>query len=197
MLKALIFDIGNVLLEFDFRRAYEKLDRLSDGFNEASMAEVERLKTLCEAGIISRKNFENAVITALHFRGTPTDFAPIWQEIFTINQPMIDFVESLHGKLPLYLLSNTSAIHLEHILEKYPVFQLFTDAIYSHEVKLAKPAPEIFQLAKQRFGVVPEQTGFIDDLLANIKSAREVGFRGFHYDVKDHANVITEIQVLL
>ncbi len=197
MLQALIFDIGNVLLEFDFRHAYEKLDRLSDGFNEQSMAEVERLKTLCESGVIDRSTFETAVVKALHFRGTPLDFSKIWQDIFTINQPMVDFVQSIHGKIPLYLLSNTSAIHLEFVLERYPVFQYFTDAIYSHEVRLAKPDPAIFQLAESRFKVAPEHTGFIDDLLSNIKSARSVGFRGFHYDVRDHATVIAEIQTLL
>ncbi len=197
MLQALIFDIGNVLLEFDFRVAYEKLDALSDGFNVASMAEVERMKNLCESGAISRETFENGVVQALHFRGTPSDFSKIWKDIFTINQPMVDFVESIHGKLPLYLLSNTSAIHLEYILETYPVFQYFDGGIYSHEVRLAKPDPAIFQLAAKRFNVVPEHTGFIDDLLSNIKSAREVGFRGFHYDVRDHGTVIAEMTTLL
>jgi epoxide hydrolase-like predicted phosphatase len=197
MLQALIFDIGNVLLEFDFRVAYEKLDRLSDGFDVASMAEVERLKNLCESGAISRETFENGVVKTLRFRGTPRDFSDIWQDVFTINQPMVDFVQSVHGKLPLYLLSNTSAIHLEHILETYPVFQYFDDGVYSHEVHMAKPDPEIFQLAAKRFNVVPEHTGFVDDLLSNIKSAREVGFRGFHYDVRDHTTVIAEIATLL
>ncbi len=197
MLQALIFDIGNVLLEFDFRYAYEKLDHLSDGFNPDSVTEVERLKTLCEAGLISREAFERGVVHALQFRGTPSDFTSIWKDIFTINQPMVEFVESMHGRLPLYLLSNTSAIHLEHILETYPVFQKFTDGIYSHEVRLTKPDPEIFQLAARRFGVEPEHTGFIDDLLVNVKSAREIGFRGFHYDVRDHDTVIREIRTLL
>ena len=197
MLQALIFDIGNVLLEFDFRYAYEKLDHLSDGFNPESVTEVERLKNLCESGMISREAFEKAVVHALQFRGTTADFAHIWKDIFTLNQPMVEFVESLHGKIPLYLLSNTSAIHLEHVLETYPVFQYFKDGIYSHKVRMAKPDPEIFQLAAKRFQVVPENTGFIDDLLSNIKSAREVGFRGFHYDARDHEMAIAEIKTLI
>ncbi|HEX8372520.1 MAG TPA: HAD family phosphatase [Chthoniobacterales bacterium] len=197
MLQALIFDIGNVLLEFDFRHAYEKLENLSDGFNPDSLAEVERLKTICEAGGIDRATFENAVVEVLRFRGTPSDFSAIWADIFTINQPMVDFVESLHRKLPLFLLSNTSAIHLEHILEKYPVFGSFDDAIYSHEVRLAKPDPAIFQLAAERFKVDPAHTGFIDDLLPNIESARGVGFRGFHYEAAQHGAFLSEIQSLL
>lgn len=197
MLDALIFDIGNVLLKFDWRVAYEKLEARSDGFSEEGIATMERWNLLYEEGGLERELFIKQSIEALRFRGEPLEFSRIWADIFTLNEPMAQFVESMHGRMPLYLLSNTNCIHIEHVLERYPIFKRFDDAIYSHEVRLAKPDPAIFELAAARFNVVPEQTAYIDDLLANIKSARKVGFRGLHYDARDHQNVIAEIGSLL
>jgi len=197
MLEALIFDIGNVLLKFDWRVAYERLETKSDGFNEEGLATMERWKLHYEEGKLERELFVRQSMEALRFRGEAAEFTTIWAEIFTLNEPMAQFIESIQGRLPLYLLSNTNCIHIEHVLERYPIFQHFDDAIYSHEVKLAKPDPAIFELAAKRFGVAPENTAFIDDLLVNIKSAREVGFRGLHYDARDHRTVIAEIEALL
>lgn len=197
MLQALIFDIGNVLLHFDFKIARQRLDGLCDRFEEQSWQSVERLKALCEAGAISREDFEAGCVEILGFRGDPRLFTTIWQEIFTLNQPMADFVYSVHGRLPLYLLSNTSAIHVEYMLREYPIFTLFEDAIYSHEVRVAKPDPAIFNLAIQKFQVDPDQTAYIDDLLDNIKSARAAGFRGLHYDTRGHDLFLSEVGPLL
>lgn len=186
MLNAIIFDIGNVLLNFDFSRAAERIRAESVRLDDASWAEVERLKGLMESGGISGKEFVSAAVATVGFRGTPAEFEKAWQEIFTLNEPMVDFVRSVRGRYPLYLLSNTNGIHVEYFTREYPIFEWFDAAIYSHEVLLMKPHPAIFEKAIATFGVDPERTAYIDDLLPNVESARDAGFRVFHYDPKRH-----------
>ncbi|HEY5752396.1 MAG TPA: HAD family phosphatase [Chthoniobacterales bacterium] len=186
MLNAIIFDIGNVLLNFDFSLAVERIRKSSVRLDDATWAEVERLKMLLEEGGISRREFVGAAADAVGFGGSHSDFETAWQEIFTLNEPMAEFVQSLLGHYPLYLLSNTNGIHVEYFVREYPVFGLFDAAIYSHDVRVMKPAPEIFLKAIQTFGVDPKHTAYIDDLLPNIESAREAGFQVLHYDFKQH-----------
>ena len=133
MLQALIFDIGNVLLNFDFGIAYRHLQERCDDFSDAAVLEVERLKARAECGEIDREFFEMAGMAILGFRGDAATFSNIWQAIFHLNEPMISFVQSLHGRFPLYLLSNTSEIHVEYIIKEYAIFSIFKDAVYSHE----------------------------------------------------------------
>ncbi|HEY5892153.1 MAG TPA: HAD family phosphatase [Chthoniobacterales bacterium] len=186
MLNAIIFDIGNVLLNFDFSLAVDRIRKSSGTFDATAWEVVERLKIPLEEGGISRREFVKAATDALGFKGSHSDFEKAWQEIFTLNQPMVDFVESVRDRYPLYLLSNTNGIHVEYFTREYPIFGVFSAAIYSHDVRVMKPAPEIFRQAIQTFGVDPQKTAYIDDLLPNIESAREAGFRVFHYDAKQH-----------
>jgi glucose-1-phosphatase len=186
MLDAIIFDIGNVLLNFDFSLAVERIRKSSERFDDATWAEVERLKVPLESGEISGAKFLEAATQAVGFRGSHAEFEKAWQEIFSINKPMVEFVRSVYVKYPLYLLSNTSGIHVEYFVREYPVFGFFNAAIYSHEARVMKPAPEIFKQAVEKFKVDPARTVYIDDLLPNIESARDAGFQVFHYDPKNH-----------
>ena len=111
---------------------------------------------------------------------------------------MVEVVERLKAKkrLPLYLLSNTSDIHVDYMLVKYPFFALFDDAVYSYRVGCAKPEAEIFHLSARQFGVEPGETLFIDDLPANIATARQLGFHAFQYDLACHGSFLAELERL-
>lgn len=196
MIKAVIFDIGKVLLQFDFNIAIEKLRPLCRVEGERVLAPIEEIKVAYEAGRLPREAFLQQAFELLGFTGTERDFVSAWEEIFEVNTPMVEVVQGLKGRLPLYLLSNTSDIHVDYMLEKYPFFALFDDAVYSYRVCCAKPEPEIFHLAARQFGVDPAETLFIDDLPANIATARQLGFQAFQYDLACHAALLTELERL-
>ncbi len=194
MIRAFVFDIGNVLLRFDFSLAAKRLVPLSGTPYPAGFPErVDEIKNVYEAGQIDRATFLKEVFSLLQFRGTEADFVAAWEEIFEENFPMTSVVDSLHGRYPLYLLSNTSDIHVDHILRRYPFFGRFDDAVYSYKVRCSKPDRAIYELAARQFGVKPEETVFIDDLPANIASAREVGFRAIQYDFRRHEAFLKEL----
>ena len=186
-INAVIFDIGNVLLTFDYFIAERAL--LSHTGREAapSIEELHPHRMAHETGTISREEFIRIVREAFAHDGPEDHFVELWTRIFQVNTPMLQWARSLHGKTPLYLLSNIGCIHHDHIFEEYDFFKtLFIDGIYSYKAGVMKPEPRIFEMAQTQFGVDPSTTLYIDDLEENVRGAESVGFIGHHYDPARH-----------
>ena len=109
---------------------------------------------------------------------------------------MTHLVGKLHARYPLYLLSNTSDIHADYFEAKYPVFQRFSGAVYSHLAGCVKPGRPIFEIAIRQFDVEPGETVFIDDLAPNVAAAREMGFHALQYDHTQHARLVEQLLAL-
>ena len=186
MIKAIIFDIGNVLLPFDFTVALRRLREKSDV--DSLMQAMEPVKFAYESGAIGRVEFLEQMRAVLHYTGTDEEFVAAWEDIFTENPAMMEFVRGVHGRYPLYLLSNTSDLHMDYLLRVYPVFELFKDGVYSYRAKCFKPDRRIYEIALGQFGVAAGETLFIDDLLPNVETAREMGLQAIHYDYRRHGD---------
>jgi HAD superfamily hydrolase (TIGR01509 family) len=186
MLEAVFFDIGNVLLSFDFERTFRRLAPWC-GLDAALIASrLARLRGGLESGQIGAEAFVLEATAELGYRGDSQEFIRAWQEIFEPIEQTHDLVKRLHGRVPLYLLSNTSGIHTDYFLPKYPVFECFEGAVFSHEVRLMKPDPEFYREALHRFGKQPASVLFIDDLAENIDSAAALGMRTHRYSAERH-----------
>ena len=194
MIKAIIFDIGNVLLPFDFSVALQKL-RQKSGVEPVGEA-MEAVKLAYESGRIGRTEFLEKMRSALDYSGTEAEFVAAWEDIFTENVAMSDLVRELHGKYPLFLLSNTNDLHMDYVFRKFPAFALFKDAVFSHRVKGFKPGREIYEIALRQFGVKAEETVFIDDLQANVDAAQELGFHAIRYDYNRHDDLLRELSAM-
>ena len=194
---AFLFDIGNVLLRFDFHLALRALAAQSDASDPVEvLSRIELVKFALEDGQIDRAGFVRGVFDVLRYRGTEAEFIAAWEDIFAPNEPMLALVEQLHERLPLYLLSNTSDIHVDYIFRRYPVFQRFSGAVYSYKVKASKPDPVIYRIACEQLGIKPTATFFIDDLLPNIETARALGFRTHHYHHDRHDELLAEMRAI-
>ena len=186
MIRAVVFDIGNVILRFDFGIAMKRLQHQCDPISGEITARLAALQTSYESGQITRPEFQRRATEAVRFTGEEREFVEAWEEIFTENLPMSGLIRALRPKYPLYLLSNTSDLHVDYMWRTYPIFQLFTDAVYSYRVKCFKPDRAIFEVAVRQFGINPVETVYIDDLEKNVAAARDVGFQAFQYDHADH-----------
>ena len=194
MIRAFLFDIGNVILKFDFSGVLKKTLALSEVRDPIdATAQIDRIKVGYEDGQIDRATFLRGVFDVLRYRGTEAQFIAAWEDIFTPNEPMVALVEQLHERFPLYLLSNTSDIHRDFIFQRYPFFQRFAGGIYSYEVKSSKPARDIYEIAQRQLGIEPPSTFFIDDLLPNIETARSLGFHVHHYHYDQHEALLTQL----
>ncbi len=195
MIRAFLFDIGNVLVRFDFSKAFKSIAPFSDvEHTKELLSQFEDVKLRYEDGQVSRADFLRDAFKYLEFRGTEADFLAAWQGIFTENTPMVKLVEKLHGKFPLYLLSNTNCMHVEGLFRDFDVFAKFSGGTYSHVAQASKPGRRIFEIACADHGLVPETTFFIDDLEANVATAREMGFRAHQYHPDRHEALLEDLR---
>jgi FMN phosphatase YigB (HAD superfamily) len=194
---AVIFDIGNVLLTFDYTVAEQEILKHSGQKSAPSQEELHPLRIEHETGRMRQAEFVKAVQDAFAHDGPEEHFLDIWSRIFEKNLPMIAWAESLHQRIPLYLLSNIGSIHHDHIFEEYEFFtKLFRDGVYSYQVGVMKPDPLIFDIARKQFGVDPARTLYIDDLIDNIRSAEAARFLTHHYDPARHNLFVERVTAL-
>jgi FMN phosphatase YigB (HAD superfamily) len=192
--EAFIFDIGNVLLRFDYARAHGAMRGMGAG--EPDLAALELLAKSYERGGVTRADFLRQLAVIFRHAGSTDELVHAWQDIFEPNWPMWEFVVSLHGSYPLYLLSNTNCLQHEFIQSEYRIFEKFTDGVFSYRAGLLKPEPEIFALAIRQFNVCPAATVYIDDLAPNVEAARAAGLRAFLYHPDKHREFLGELRAL-
>ena len=192
--RAFLFDIGNVLLKFDFSIALRALSARSEIHDPVqALARIDQVKAPYEEGQIDRAAFLRAAFDVISYRGSEAEFVAAWEDIFELNEPMLALVAELHGRLPLFLLSNTNDLHLDYIFRRYPAFRHFSGGTYSYAVRASKPDRAIYEIACRDLGLEPATTFFIDDLLPNIETARALGFQTHHYHFDRHEELLTAL----
>ncbi|MGB6222335.1 HAD family hydrolase [Haloferula sp.] len=185
-----LFDIGKVLLDFDFETSLRRL--LPPGTPDSEIDQrLDRMlerKDEFESGHVSPDDYIPWALDVLGHGITHEAFTEAWQNIFTPNPPMWRIVEKLHADgHRLILFSNTNAIHCPWIFENYEIFSKFESGVLSFEVGAIKPEEKIYHHAIEAHGLTPTETLYIDDLPANIETGRQLGFRTHQYDLADHA----------
>jgi len=126
-------------------------------------------------------------IETIGFQGNTADFHHAWRNIFTPNIPMWEAAKIIKNRgHRLILFSNINGIHCPWIFEAFPEFDLFDGSILSFQTGYIKPEPPIYQHAIEKYGLIPENTLYIDDLPANIKTGKAMGFRAHQYDLNNH-----------
>lgn len=184
-----LFDIGRVLLDFDFDASLRRLipAHVTDGLER--LAKLDARKDAFEGGDIDMADYIAWALEELGSEASPEEFEDAWRRIFTQNLPMWEVVKQLSAKKHrLILFSNTNPIHFPWLYDAYPEFELFDAAILSYERKCIKPKPAIYQYALDEYQLDPTQTIYIDDLEKNIETGRQFGFHCWQYDMKDHVS---------
>ena len=194
---ALLFDIGNVLVTFDFNRSAARMAERSHLTAQQIHDAIAPLKNPFESGQMPPQEFMFRAMDAIDFQGSADEFQRMWCDIFALNEPMALTLATLPRKLPAYLLSNTNAPHLEWLLGQFSIFKHFDGGIYSHEAKTMKPEPGMYEQALAKFDLDPAQTFYVDDLIANIETGRRLGFVSHHYDPQNHSALHHELNTWL
>jgi glucose-1-phosphatase len=195
MIRAFLFDIGNVIVRFDFSRALRAVASLSEVPDESvALARIDAIKLIYEDGGMSRDEFLSQAFALLKYRGTRGQFIAAWQDIFWPNESMHTLLRSLHGRYPIHLLSNTNDMHVEGLLRDFDIFRCVNTGVYSHEVHASKPHPRIYEIACEKCGIEPAGTFFIDDLAANVEAARAAGFHAHHYHHDRHGALLADLR---
>ncbi len=183
-----LFDIGRVLLDFDFENALLRL--LPDGCPDPAsrISQLLSRKDDFESGRIPEEEFTRWALDTLGSTACPERFRDTWRRIFTPIDAMWHDAEHLAAAgHRLILFSNTNPIHCPWIFREFPRFAVFDAAVLSFEAGHIKPRPEIYRHAIDAHALVPEETAYIDDLPENTATGRDFGFHTFTYDLRNHA----------
>ena len=190
MIKAFLFDIGNVIVDFDFSRAGQAL-REHGCFPGDPIEATSDLRHALEIGAIDGDTFTTRAIARIGFEGSHDDFVACYQDIFTPNTRMWSLIEQLAEKFPLYLLSNTSDLHHAGLLRDFPVFQAFQSGVFSYRAKSLKPDSRIFATALRELPIEAESTLYFDDLPDNIAAGKRHGLISCQYDSATHTECLS------
>lgn len=182
--ETIVFDIGNVLLNFNTQRVCALLrEEMRIPMHNAMFGPENRWGAF-DLGAESNEAIAKRIATA-------AGFPDAWPEIIHI---LHRFPETMHP-LPLsslipelkamgkrlYALTNYPEPSFSISCDAFPFLQALDGAVVSSREKMVKPDPAFFRLLIDRYGLIPENTLFIDDLLPNIQSAEKAGFQTWHY----------------
>ncbi len=178
MIKAVLFDLGNVLVPVDFRRCREALAEVCPH----SPQDVQRimgtsgLPRRYEQGEVTSEEFFETTCRLLDMQVTYEKFCAVWGEILSPD-PLVpeSLLESLAVSRRLVLLSNTNAMHFGQAEARYPMLRHFHEFVLSFRVGAMKPDPRIYQHAIAAAGCPPSECFFVDDLADNVDAARRAG----------------------
>ena len=178
MIKAILFDLGNVIVPFDFKRAYTRMAQYCSCEPEDVPGRIRATGLVApfERGEIEAERFVSDLAAAMGFEIGYEEFCDWWTCVF-LPEPLVpaELLEDLASRYRLLLLSNTNSIHFEMLKGAYPLLDHFHDYILSYEIRAAKPDPKIYQEAIARAQCRPEECFFTDDLLVNVEAARRQG----------------------
>jgi FMN phosphatase YigB (HAD superfamily) len=185
MIKALIFDLGGVIIPLDFGRGYAAMERVCG----VPAAEIPKkiastdLVRRYECGKIDTRPFVSELCALLDLRVGFDEFCELWMSIFPPGVLLDDaMIESLSRRYRLVLLSNTNPLHFDRLEQAYPILRHFERRVLSYQVGALKPSPVIYEAAVQEAGCGPGECFFTDDVLAYVEAARQAGLDAVRFE---------------
>lgn len=181
MIRCVLSDLGRVIIHFDNSIYYKKIADFSPYSSD-------RISDLSSAHSSPRWAFDKGEITPEEFYGQATaqidakidydNFYAIYNDVFSLNPPVLGILKRLKGKYRLILLSNTDVMRFGFIKKKFPEIMIFDAYVLSYEVGAMKPHPRIYGEALKKAGVEADECVFIDDIEENIEAAQKLGIKG-------------------
>ena len=187
MIKAIIFDLGNVLLNYDARKAAKRFAKecnvpMTRVWIHFFISPVEKAYT---RGEISSYAFYRHAKQSLEVKVDYDTFKHFWNDIFSENKGMDQLLTRLKKKYPLYLISNTNKMHFDHIKKNFRMLRHFKKTFPSHEIGHRKPDPKIYAKVLKHIKLKGENTVFIDDVPKFVRGAKKAGMKAIRFRRKD------------
>jgi glucose-1-phosphatase len=178
VIRAIVFDLGKVIIPFDLERGYRALGPYC-GVPRAEISKRIQSSDLVgrfESGQVPPREFVRGFSALLDLEVGYERFRELWSSIF-LPETLIpeELLVALHRRYPLLLLSNTNAIHFEMVRERYPLLGHFDEFVLSYEVGALKPERRIYEEAVRRAGMPAGEMFYTDDIPRFVDAARAVG----------------------
>lgn len=181
---AIVFDLGQVLVFFDYNIFINEVNKHKIGLGEEFVRKYNEnyhIHRDFECGKISEADFINQMLQWLDYKITAEQFIKYWSSIFSLNNKVVALLPILKKKYKLYLLSNTNSIHQKFGYQHYDFMKMFDKLFLSHEVGFVKPESEIYHAVEKVSGFPSGEHIFIDDILEYVNAAKDIGWDGIQY----------------
>ena len=188
-IKNILFDLGGVILDINVQATLKQFYEL--GFPAELMQFPNSMTTdlyfKYETGKLNTEQFRNQIRKAAGVEMTDRAFDEAWSAMLVrFPEERVALLNELSKRYKLYMLSNTSALHVKVFEKMYlasageSMHQVFDKIYYSHEIGWHKPDREAWEYVIKDAAINPEETLFLDDNIHNIKASQELGFKAIH-----------------
>lgn len=188
----LIFDLGKVLVDFDYSIAEQKIAARSAKLPVElhQFLGSSPLLVQYESGQLTRQAFYEIIRDVIGFQGDLAEFGSYFADIFSAMPGTI----ALHAELrqrgfKTYIFSNTNDLAIEHVRRNFPFFAHFDGYIYSHEIGSMKPQPKIYAAMEALTGRRGADLIYLDDRPENIEAGKIRGWRTIQHQTPDQTRL--------
>ena len=187
-----VFDLGKVLVDFDYHIAVSRIAARSSLRPDGIKTFLGQSRAIIdyESGRLTREEFFAQARKATGFRGTMEEFGEFFADIFKEIPPMIELHAGLRQRgIPTYIFSNTNDLAVEHIRRNFPFFRNFDGYIYSYEVGAMKPEAKIYEVLEKLAGRRGADIVYLDDRLENVAAGAARGWRTILHETPEKTRV--------
>jgi HAD superfamily hydrolase (TIGR01509 family) len=179
-IKAVVFDLGKVLVDFDYSIAARRLAARSKVPPEKLRHFIDYSPLLfrLERGQLTTKQFYEEVCAATGFDGSMSEFSEFFADIFVPIVPMVELQAALRRRgMPTYVFSNTNDLAVTHIRRRFSFYNDFDGYILSYQHGAMKPDAALYEVVEQTCGRRGPEILYLDDRPENIAAGAARGWR--------------------
>ncbi len=191
----IVFDLGNVLLPFDYSIIIKKLDKIEKGLGNKFARLYEdnyEIHRNFESGKIKKSEFLETMLDWTSHKLTKEQFGLLFSSIFKLNQDVALLLPKLKKNYKLFLLSNTNIIHHEYGWKDYSFLKYFDKLVLSYKVGSNKPEKKIYR-AVEKISKQPSSGHlFIDDVKEYVDAAKNLGWDGIQF--KNYIQLVRDLK---
>lgn len=195
MKPAIIFDLGKVLVDFDYSIAAQKIAARSTKQVPDLQHFLGSSPVLArfESGLLTREQFFAEMQQITGFTSDIKEFVSDFADIFVPIAAMIGLHEEVRQRgFQTYIFSNTNDIAIKHIRQEFPFFKHFDGYILSYEVGSMKPQPKIYEAMEKMSGKRGADLIYIDDRPENIETGNARGWRTILHETSEKTRAALE-----
>lgn len=178
--EVVVFDLGKVLVDFDYSIAARRIAARSTRPPADVQHFIDHSPLLFryETGLMTREEFYREVRAATGFLGDIEEFAAFFADIFSPMPEMIELHTRLRrGGVPTFIFSNTNDLAIAHIRANFPFFARFDGYVLSYEHDAMKPQAKLYEVVERMTGRKGAQILYLDDRPENATAGRERGWQ--------------------
>lgn len=190
----IVFDLGKVLINFDYQIAVEKFNQIEPGLGYKFLEHHQKnyhIHRAFESGLLSESEFVNASLNGVDKKVDPPTFSQYYADIFTAHDDVISLLPLLKKSYKLILLSNTDPLHKKYGWERYEFLSIFDHLVLSFEVGAVKPEEKIYREVERLSQVPSEEHLYIDDIADYIEAAKKLGWDAIQF--RNYEQLVREL----